>query len=350
MNSTGLVYSGDYLKHDAGAHHPERPERLTATLQYFRETGLLEKMVALKPKPCSEEDIRRVHTKRLLESLKSLSASGGGFIDADTYCSARTYHVALLAAGGCIVAGDAVMQKKVDNAFALIRPPGHHASRDRAGGFCYLNNAAIMIRHLQEKHGIKRVLLFDWDAHAGNGTMDIFYDDPSVLNVSIHQDPRYFYPGTGYTDQTGAGRGAGYTVNIPVPAGTTDADYVHILKDFVIPLLRKYRPGFVVVCAGQDSHVDDPISGLCLTEGGYWEMTRLLLKEACEVCSGRMVVALEGGYELESFARSNHAIASALLGIGKGYEISGEVLESTDLVLNSLRDLMLDRLGAFEAP
>ena len=242
------------------------------------------------------------------------------------------------------------MQGKIDNAFALVRPPGHHASRNAAGGFCYFNNAAIIIRGLQAKYGLKKVFLFDWDAHAGNGTMDIFYDDPSVLNVSIHQDPRTFYPGTGFVEQTGIRRGAGYTVNIPVPAGTGDTDYVHILKDFVAPLMRRYRPEFVVVCAGQDSHEDDAMSALSLTENGYAEMTRLILVEAKKMCGGRMIVVLEGGYELGSFVRSNYAIASTLLGTSKGYDIRGEVRESTNLVLNSLRDLLLDGLGASVAP
>ncbi len=348
MNRTGLVYHKDYLLHDAGKHHPERPERLTETMDYFEKTGLLEKLVLLKPEPCSTEDVLRVHSGTVLNTVKNLSSSGGGYIDADTYCSPHTYDVARLAAGGCILAGKAVMEKEVDNAFALVRPPGHHATRDKSMGFCFFNNTAIMIRHLQKFCGVRKAFICDWDAHAGNGTMDIFYEDPSVLNVSIHQDPGSFYPGTGFVEQYGRGIGAGYTINIPVPEGTGDADYIHILKEYVLPLAEKYGPDLMVIGAGQDSHAAEGISGLCLTEKGYAEMTRLLVETAGRVCSGRVVAVLEGGYELSSFARSNHAIASGLLGIASHQEIDGEVLESTDLVLSLLRDSLLSDPGAFK--
>ena len=341
MNRTGLVYHEDYLMHETGEHHPERGERLSATIDYFRKKAIIDKVKLLVPEPCSEEDILRVHTKELLEEVKGLSASGGGFVADDTYCSKETYRVARLAAGGCIKAAEAVMTGVVNNAYALVRPPGHHAGRNKAAGFCFFNNAAIMIRYLREKYGIKRVFLFDWDAHAGNGTMDIFYDDPGVLNLSVHQDPRSFYPATGFLHQTGRNAGEGYTVNIPVPAGTGDADYLYILKDFVIPLMRSFCPDFTVICAGQDSHERDGISGLCLTENGFGEMTRLLLNEAARLCKGRLVVELEGGYELDSFVRSNYAIVSALLGMKEKFEIKGEVRESTDAILHSLHETFL---------
>lgn len=344
MNRTALVYNEDYLKHYAGECHPERRERLSATMDYFRETGILEKVMLLKPEACSEEDILRVHTREYLDRLKKLADSGGGSIDADTYCGPETLEVAKLACGGCVLAGKIVMEEQVDNAFALIRPPGHHASRDKAAGFCFLNNAAIMIRYLQEVHSLERIFLFDWDAHAGHGTIDIFYDDPSVLNVSMHQDPKVFYPGSGFMEECGLGKGAGYTVNIPLPPGTGDADYLHIMHEFVIPLVRKYKPQFMVISAGQDSHMEDDISGLSLTENGYGKMTRILVEEAGRLCNGRIVAETEGGYHLESFARSNHAIISSLLGVDRRYDIKGHVRGSTDLVLKRLRDLLLDSL------
>lgn len=314
MNRTALVYHKDYLLHDSGDAHTERPERLTATMDYFREKGVLEKTALIEPLPCTEEDILRVHTKEHLEHIKSLSSSGGGYADEDTYCSPATYGVARLAAGGCIRAAQAVMDKEVDNAFALIRPPGDHASRNKAAGFCFFNNAAITARYLQEMCGLKRILIFDWDAHAGNGTMDIFYDDPSVLNISIHQDPKNFYPHTGLIEQMGRFYGEGFTVNIPVPAGTQDADYIHMLKEFVLPAMRAYKPEFVIIAAGQDSHEKDNISGISLTENGFGVMTRLIVEESRKVCDGRVIAILEGGYELASFARSNYAILCALRG------------------------------------
>jgi acetoin utilization deacetylase AcuC-like enzyme len=350
MNRTALIYHKDYLLHDAGETHVERPERLKATMDYFRKKGALEKALILEPFPCIEEDILRVHTKEHLEHIKNLSISGGGYADDDTYCSPATYAVARLAAGGCIRAAKAVIDKDADNAFALIRPPGHHASRNKAAGFCFFNNAAITARYLQEVCGLKRILIFDWDAHAGNGTMDIFYDDPSVLDISIHQDPRNFYPHTGLIEQMGRFRGEGFTVNIPVPEGSHDADYIHILKEFVLPAMRAYCPEFVIVSAGQDSHGDDSISGISLTENGFGEMTRLIVDESNRVCGGRVVVLLEGGYELASFARSNYAILCALMGVYDGYEIKGEIKESTDVVLSELRERFLPCSFTHKAP
>jgi acetoin utilization deacetylase AcuC-like enzyme len=271
-------------------------------------------------------------------------------VDGDTYCSPGTYEAARLAAGGCIRAARAVLEKEADNAFALIRPPGHHASRNKAAGFCFFNNAAITARYLQEVCGLERIFIYDWDAHAGNGTMDIFYDDPSVLNVSIHQDPRFFYPKNGHMEQTGRFCGEGYTINIPVPAGTQDADYVHILKEFVLPAMRAYGPECIIIAAGQDSHAEDGMSELSLTESGYYEMTRSIVEEASKVCSGRVLAELEGGYDLESFARSNYAILCGLLGTDNGYEIKGEVRESTDLVLSDLRERFLAGYFAYKAP
>lgn len=336
MSTTSLIYHEDYLKHDAGFGHPERKERLTSTMNFLKEKGILDKLKIIKPEPATEKDLLRVHTKQHVEFIKNLSESGGGYIDGDTIASSNTYEIAKLAAGGVISAGKAVMSGKSNNSFALIRPPGHHATRNRAMGFCYFNNVAVMIRFLQEKFNLKKIFLLDWDAHAANGTMDIFYDDPSVLNVSIHQDPRTFYPGTGFMDQIGRGNGEGYTINIPVPAGTGDLDYVFLLKNFVIPILENYNPELIVLSAGQDSHRNEPISGLELTEEGYGEMTRLMLDCADRFCNGRIVAELEGGYNLESLAVSNYKIISALLRTKENFQIKGEVKKSTMETLNSL--------------
>jgi acetoin utilization deacetylase AcuC-like enzyme len=351
MRRTGLVYHQNYLLHDAGPSHPESGERIKRTVEHLRKTGLLEKLIAIKPQPCTDEDVLRVHTKELFNLIKDTSRSGGGEVAEDTFCGAGSFDAALLAAGGCIEAGKAVMEKRVDNAYALIRPPGHHAMRSKAGGFCFFNNAAIMIRYLQNAFGLKRIFIFDWDAHAGNGTMDIFYDDPSVLNISIHQDPRGFYPHTGFVEQTGKQEGDGFTVNIPVPAGTKDIDYIHLLKEFVLPVMREYKPEFAVIAAGQDSHTEDPMSDISLTEAGYYEMTKLLASEAEKVCCGRLVVELEGGYDLDSFPAANQAIIEALLGVGeKKYKIEGLPLESTDEVLNKLNETLLPNYIASKAP
>jgi len=280
--------------------------------------------------------------KEHVDYIKRLSKSGGGMIDSDTYACPETYDVALLAAGGVMMAGDEVMKGNFDNAFALIRPPGHHASRNRAAGFCYFNNVAIMIRYVQEEYKIKRVLLLDWDTHASDGTTSIFYEDPTVLNISIHQDPHFFYPGSGFIEQIGSGKGKGYTINVPVPGGTADADYAYIFDRFVIPKATKFEPELVVISAGQDSHRDDYISSICLTEAGYANMTSKLMALAKEFCNNRLVVELEGGYNLNALKKSNHAIVSTLLGIHPSIKIKGKVRDSTLNVVENLNKVITD--------
>jgi acetoin utilization deacetylase AcuC-like enzyme len=334
MNKTALVYHKDYLKHSTGSHHPESRERLIAIMDEFRQMRVLEKVDVLTPGSCSDEDILRVHAPEHLEYIRKLSESGGGPIDADTYCREDTYDIARLAAGGGILAGRYVVEGKTDNAFALIRPPGHHATRKRAMGFCYFNNVAITVRYLQENYNVKKACIFDWDVHAANGTMDVFYDDPSVLNVSIHQDPRTIYPGTGFIDQIGEGEGEGYTINIPVPPGTGDADYIHLLDDFILPRIEKFKPDFMAVSAGFDSHRADPLGSLSLTEKGYFKMISSLLELAENLCRGRLVVELEGGYNTDVLATSSYVVVKALLGLDSEIEIEGKASESIkDLAL-----------------
>jgi len=335
--STALIYHKDYLNHKYPYNHPERSERLSYTMDFLKKTGILEKVDLLTPDPATEEDLLRVHTPEHVGYIKDLCEKGGGSVDLDTYASPDTYNLAKLAAGGVMLAGDYAVGKE-GNSFALVRPPGHHAYKNKAGGFCYFNNVAVMIKYVMEKYPLNRVFLLDWDAHAFNGTADIFYSTPGVLNVSIHQDPRSFYPGTGFMRQIGEGAGRGYTVNIPVPSGTKDADYMHILNEFVIPLAYGYKPDLIVISTGQDSHRDDLISGLQLTEEGYGAMTSVLKKAAEELCGKRLVVELEGGYNLEALARSNYEILSALLGIS-GFKMDfGGIRDSTYKITEELRD------------
>ena len=341
MTKTALVYHEDYLKHKQPEGHPERPERLTETLNYFKENGLLEKLTIVKPEIARREDLLRVHNRELIDFIENLCSVGGGFLDSDTYACEDTYYVARLSAGGVIKAAEVVMEGKFDNSFALIRPPGHHATKNKAMGFCYFNNVAIMIRYIQEKYNLKRIFLLDWDAHAFNGTMDIFYDTRDVLKISIHQDPRTLFPGTGFISQIGNGIGEGYTVNIPVPAGTENSDYIYILNEIVIPLIRNYKPELIVISAGQDSHRDDSLSELCLTEEGYAKMTQMLKNEANELCRGRLVVELEGGYNLESLKKSNYAIINTLRGTEA--KISDkQVKTSVSEIVRSLKNILVN--------
>jgi len=340
---TGIVYDDRYLAHHQLEGHPEVPERLSVTMEFLHKTGVINQLEQLTPEPATLEDLLRVHSIEHIEYIKCLSKSGGGrfaLIDGDTYVCPATYDTAVLAAGGVITAAEAVMQRKLDNCYALIRPPGHHASKNQATGFCYFDNVAIMIKHVQEKYGLKRIFLFDWDAHAPNGTMGTFYSDNTVLKASIHQDPHNFYPGTGFIEQIGEGKGKGFTINVPVPPGTGDADYLYILDTFIVPRIRKFKPELIVISAGQDSHRDDLISGLKVTEAGYSHMTKIFMDLAAEYCENKLVMELEGGYNLMALARSNNEILQTLNGIQPHLKIEGEVRQSTLDILMSLEEVL----------
>jgi len=208
-------------------------------------------------------------------------------------------------------------------------------------GFCYFNNVAVMARYLQEKLGLKKILILDWDAHAANGTMDIFYDDPSVLNISIHQDPVSFYPGTGFAEQIGQGPGKGYTVNVPLRSGAGDSDYVYVLEELVIPLARSFQPELIAISTGFDSHNDDFISGLQLTENGYGFLTEMMMNLAKEICGGRLMVELEGGYNLEAISRSSYAVVNSLLGT-PAEKVVGHALGSVSAVVEQLKNSLAE--------
>jgi len=336
MAKTALIYHEDYLKHEAGPGHPERRERLVSVMDYFRKGGILDKVGTITPEPCSDEDLLRAHTEEHVASIRSFSRAGGGPLDADTFCQHNTYDIATLAAGGVMLAGEVVAKGEFSNSLALVRPPGHHATKDKAMGFCYFNNVAVMARYLQEKQDIKKILILDWDAHAANGTMDIFYNDPSVLNISIHQDPVSFYPGTGFAEQIGEGVGEGYTVNVPLTHGAGDSDYVYVLEELVIPLAKSFQPELIAISTGFDSHKDDFISGMQLTEQGYGFLTEMMLGLTGEVCDGKLVVELEGGYNLEAISRSSYAVMNSLLG-NSTEKVVGHALGSVSTVVEQLK-------------
>ena len=337
--ATGFAYHDDFLLHKPSGAHPECPERLLETLKYLREIGIWSRMEMLVPEPASKEDLIRVHSKEHIENIQSLCRAASErvmYADADTYISQGTYQAAVRAAGAVKKAGEAVWTGDVDNAFALVRPPGHHAFKDKSTGFCIFDNMAVMIRYLQTEHGVGKIAVFDWDAHAPNGTMDTFKSDQSVLNISIHQDPAFFYPGTGFADETGKGEGEGYTLNIPVIQGAGDADYKHIMEEVVTPKIRSFKPEIIAVAAGADSHESDFLAALNVTDAGYVMMTRMLMDIAWEHCKGKLVVETEGGYNLESFPKTNAAVISTLLGTPPDYSVKGSVRESTKDIVNDL--------------
>lgn len=311
---TALVFHPRYLMHEQSRDHPERRERLSYTIDQVREEGLFDypSIIVLTPVEAPMEAVARVHIPEYLLFLEEASRKGG-FIDFDTNVPVHLLSNALLAAGGALCAADAVLSGEAKNAFALVRPPGHHARQGTGAGFCYLNNIAIMVRHVQAR-GIRRVMILDWDAHHGDGTQQIFYDDPSVLFTSIHQSP--FYPGTGSIDEIGAGEGMGFTANMPVPAGTGDECYHYLFDHVIAPLAEEFSPDLIAISAGQDNHFTDPLTGLALTSRGYADLMKKAVNLAEGLCGGRLVAVLEGGYSVEGgLPYTNVGIIAAMAGL-----------------------------------
>lgn len=311
MPKVGLVFHPDYLKHVTGAH-PERGERLIAILNRLKEEGLYQRLIPIEPREASREELLYVHTEGHIERIRRACENAPAFLDPDTAVSKDSYRVALLAAGGVISACHKVMVGEAERAFCLIRPPGHHATKERAMGFCLFNNVAVSARLLMRRFGLKRVMIIDWDLHHGNGTQDIFYEDDAVFYISCHQ--RDHYPMTGYEGERGKGKGEGFTKNLPFRAGTPQEEIISSLKGAVEESAHAFRPEFILISAGFDAHRDDPLGGLTLTEAGYYELTRFLVELAEEHCGGRLVSCLEGGYNLKALANSATAHVKGLLG------------------------------------
>jgi acetoin utilization deacetylase AcuC-like enzyme len=307
----GLVYDPIYLDHDTG-DHVENSQRLVAAMSYLKETGIKEELISLAPRPASLEELEMIHAPEYISYVKSKAESGGGWLDPDTIMSPKSYETALYAVGGVLAAVEAVMEKEVDNAFALVRPPGHHATRDRAMGFCIFNNVAISSKFALSKFNLNRVLIADFDVHHGNGTQDAFYADPKVLYFSTHQYP--FYPGTGWMDETGTGEGEGTTVNFPMAAGWEDEEYLRAFREVLAPIARRFQPELIVVSAGFDAHWADQLAMMQVSVTCFAQMAMILKKLAAELCQGRLVFALEGGYHLQVVACSTKAIFDVLLG------------------------------------
>ena len=300
---TGFVYADIYLRHVPGPGHPERPERLRAINARLRSLGLMERLAAISPRAAGDEWLTTVHTAEHLGQLRGKADRGDPYAGApDTPICGASYAVAVEAVGGVLAAVDAVLSGEARNAFCAVRPPGHHATADRSMGFCLLNNVAIAARYVQKRHTLPNVLIVDWDVHHGNGTQELFDDDPSVFYFSVHRHP--FYPGTGSAEQHGAGKGTGATLNAPLPAGSGDRDFLRAFSEQLVPAAGQFRPDFVLVSAGFDAHRDDPLGGMGVTTEGFAEMTRIVKRIAEEHCQGRLVSVLEGGYDLDGLAAS----------------------------------------------
>ncbi len=309
---TGLVYDPACLEHRTTPGHPESPERLTAIVTRLRDSGLDAKLAHLTPVAASREWIETIHDPDYIERARATCEDGAGYLDSgDVPVCRQSYDTALLAAGGVMRAVDAVMTGEVANAFCAIRPPGHHALRDRAMGFCMFNNVAIGTRYVQQKYGLSKVLIADWDVHHGNGTQEAFYDDPNVLYFSTHQWP--FYPGTGSASETGSGAGLNYTINIPIPAGAGDEEYLRIFEQRLRPAAMDFAPDFVFISAGFDAQAHDTLGSMKVTAEGFASLTRVVKDIAQKCCQGRLVSVLEGGYGPSRLAASVEAHVCALM-------------------------------------
>jgi acetoin utilization deacetylase AcuC-like enzyme len=309
--TTAYLYSPVFLEH-CEEGHPESPERLEQILRVLKTTGVLPRLAALEPVAAAESQLAAVHTPEHIRRVQQLVTRGGGHFDADTYANSHSLDAAKLAAGAVVRAVDAVMAGEIDNAFALVRPPGHHATHARAMGFCLFNNVAVGAQHALDAHQLERVLIVDYDVHHGNGTQDIFYDTSHVLYFSTHQYPHY--PGTGDWREIGEGDGAGFTVNVPLPPRVGDAGYQEIFDRLLFPLAERYHPQLVLVSVGFDAHWSDPLASENLSIAGYTALARTTIEMARELCEGHIVFTLEGGYDLDALGYGSAATFQALLG------------------------------------
>lgn len=326
--STGWLSHELYMWHDTGAsagvlppgldvqpgtpyENPETKRRLRNLVEV---SGLIDHLVALRPRAASEDEIARVHTRAHIEKIKAMSAAGGGDASYLSPFGRNSFEIALLSAGGAIAAIDAVIHGEVANAYALVRPPGHHAVQDLGMGFCLFGNVAVAIRHAQETYGLTRIATVDWDVHHGNGTQAIFYDDPRVLTISLHQHNLY-PPDSGSCEENGAGAGLGFNLNIPLPPGCGNGAYIAAMQRVVLPALERFKPELIVVPCGFDAAGVDPLGRMMVSSDGYREMTRLLLDAARRLCGGKIVMIHEGGYSESYVPYCGLAVLEELSGV-----------------------------------
>ncbi len=323
-----------FLEHEPGFRHPESPARLKRIIEVL-DRNPLAGIRREKPRRATEEELGYVHNPEYRAQMKALSGQAVE-LDPDTHTSAKSYEAAVLAAGAGISAVEQVMSGRERNAFALVRPPGHHAESGRAMGFCLFNNVAIAAEAAL-RLGARRVLVLDWDVHHGNGTQHFFYDRRDVLYQSVHQYP--FYPGTGASEEVGEGPGTGFTVNCPFPAGRIDADYGAVFHDLFLPIGLLFRPDLILVSAGFDAHRADPLAGMKASERGFAAMCSTVLQLANETCQGRLVLLLEGGYDLDATAQSVHACLE-VMATGRQDEFPEEASISGYGVLRRCREVL----------
>ena len=310
MKTTGIVRDDRYMNHDTGAYHVESAKRLEVIYEMVDANDMKDKFKLIPARFATKEEILWIHEPHYYERIESTKGKPARRLDFDTVASPESFDVALLAVGGLLNLVDSVTEGKIDNGFALIRPPGHHAERDRSAGFCIFNNIAIAAEYLKKRKDMKKVLIVDWDLHHGNGTQHSFFDDNSILYFSTHQSP--FYPGTGNIKEIGYDEAKGFTVNVPLSPGCSNEDFFRIYEEILVPIAKQFSPDFILVSAGFDIYYQDPLGGMQVTEEGFAGLTRILMDLANEVCNGKLAITLEGGYNLEGLKNSVKAVLNEL--------------------------------------
>jgi acetoin utilization deacetylase AcuC-like enzyme len=344
----GISKDDIFLEHVIELYHPESPERLVGIYDMLRTLDQKDLIYAPR-RVATRDEIALNHEISYIDSIAQTEGKEHTRLDPDTAASPKSYEAACTAVGGVLNLCDMLMKGEIDNGFALVRPPGHHAEKNRAMGFCLFNNIAVAARYLEKVYNLRRILIVDWDLHHGNGTQHSFYNDATVLYLSTHQYP--YYPGTGWVEETGGGAGKGYTVNVPLTYGMGDDDYIHVFREVVAPLTALFKPEMVLVSAGFDIYCDDPLGGMRVTEEGFAEMTEILLDMAWKYCGGKALFVLEGGYDVRGLTTSVRAVIETLIKASRAWSPSpkSEIKPSAEVTrtANKVKEVLKPFWGEF---
>ncbi len=334
---TAVVKDEIYLQHLTGDNHPENHHRLEVVYEMLEDKEMQGRFSILSPRPATREELELNHSSNYINQVASTAGRSYSMLDPDTTTSPKSWEAAQMAVGGVLLAVDKVIEGEIANAFALVRPPGHHAESNKGMGFCLFNNVAVAAHYARRKYSLDRVLVVDWDLHHGNGTQNAFSEDPQVLYFSSHQSP--YYPGSGSIDECGEGKGKGFTVNVPLPGGQGDQDFTEIYGKILKPIVSEYNPQLILVSSGYDIYYQDPLGAMNVTPEGFAALTSLMMDMAQSSCQGKLVITLEGGYHLNGLRDSVKATLRELSGdsILKGAKGEEKILSSTETIIKKVR-------------